>query len=66
MSTARITLDVRSMLERPMSELRGFADASGHALTPRQVRDALQDLLAGGSELFAIGNNTHFHSTKRT
>ena len=66
MSAVRIALDVRSMLTRPLSELRGFTDAAGIALTPRQARDALQDLLADGDELLALGSNTHFNFLQRT
>jgi hypothetical protein len=63
--SARIALDVRSMLQRPMSELRGFTDATGHALTPRQAREALQDLLAGGDELLTLGSKPHFNFLTR-
>jgi hypothetical protein len=64
MST-RIALDVRGMLQRPMSELRGFTDASGHALTPREAHDALQYLLASGNELLALGSKPHFNFLTR-
>ncbi len=65
MSAARIALDVRSMLQRPMSELRGFADGNGVALTPREAHDALQDLLAGGNELLPLGSKPHFNFLTR-
>jgi hypothetical protein len=63
--SAGIALDVRSMLQRPMSELRGFTDGAGLTLTPRQARDALQDLLAGGNELLPLGSKPHFNFLTR-
>ena len=63
--SAGIALDVRSMLQRPMSELRGFTDGAGHTLTPREAHDALQDLLAGGNELLALGAKPHFNFLTR-
>ncbi len=66
MSAASIALDVRSMLQRPLSELRGFADTNGAALTPREAHDALQNLLASGNELLALGGKPHFNFLQRT
>ena len=66
MSTPRFALDIRSLLSRPMSELRGFAHTDGRPMTPREAQSALQDQLANGRELLAIGGPTSFNFTKRT
>lgn len=51
---AGMALDVRSLLSRPMSELRGFAYPDGKTMTPRQVKHALLDQLAAGNEILKI------------
>jgi hypothetical protein len=60
-----LALDVPALLARPLSELRGFADAAGRPVTPRQVRDALVEQLASGNELLPIGPRTPFDFTKK-
>lgn len=60
-----LALDVRSVLARPLSELRGFTDPAGRRLSPRQVRDALQQQLAGGNELLPVGRAAPFDFNKQ-
>ena len=65
MSTG-IVLDIRSLLSRPMSELRGFAHPDGRPMTPRQVQSALLDQLASGRELLPVGSTNSFNFITRT
>lgn len=58
-----LALDVRSILNRPMSELRGFTHPDGRAMTPRQVHEALRAELAHGREILPIGSTTRFSIT---
>ena len=66
MSTTSFALDIRSLLSRPMSELRGFTHADGRTMTPRQAQTALLDQLANGNELLPVGGTNSFNFTKRT
>lgn len=59
-TTPQLAVDVRALLSRPLSELRGFTDADGRPLTPRQVRTALAAALDAGSELLPVGRTTQF------
>ncbi len=58
-----LALDVRSVLARPLSELRGFTFPDGRAMTPRQAHEALRTELANGRELLQLGNTTRFSIT---
>ena len=60
-----LAIDVRSVLARPLHELRGFSHADGRAMTPRQAKAALVAQLAEGHELLPIGNSTPFDFIKR-
>ena len=60
-----LAIDVRSVLARPLHELRGFTHPDGRAMTPRQARAALSAQLAEGNELLPIGNNAPFDFIKR-
>lgn len=60
-STLSLAVDVRTLLQRPLSELRGFTDPDGKPLTPRQVRIAL----ASGNELLPVGRATQFNFIKK-
>lgn len=51
---AGMALDIRSLLRRPMCELRGFTYPDGRTMTPRQVKHALLDQLAAGNEILKI------------
>lgn len=60
-----LAVDVRTLLQRPLSELRGFTDLAGKPLTPRQVRIALVAELASGHELLPVGRTTQFSFIKK-
>lgn len=60
-----LALDLRTVLARPLHELRGFTHPDGRAMTPRQARAALAAQLAEGNELLPIGNSTPFDFIKR-
>ena len=60
-----LAIDVRSVLARPLHELRGFAHPDGRAMTPRQAKAALAAQLAEGHELLPIGRSTPFDFIKR-
>lgn len=60
-----LAVDVRTLLQRPLSELRGFTDPDGKPLTPRQVRSALVAELASGNELLPVGRATQFNFIKK-
>jgi hypothetical protein len=49
-----MALDLRSVLARPTCELRGFTDAHGAPISPRQARAVLSELLTSGNELLTI------------
>lgn len=61
----QLAVDVRSLLARPLSELRGFTDSTGRPVTPRQVRAALVAELASGNELLPLGRAGQFDFTKK-
>lgn len=63
--TPQLAVDVRSLLARPLSELRGFTDPAGRPITPRQVREALVAELASGNELLPVGRATQFDFIKK-
>lgn len=54
--TTCMALDIRAVLDRPMSSLQGFTDPDGRALTPRQAKTALLDQLAAGNEILSISS----------
>lgn len=60
-----LAVDVRALLQRPLSELRGFTDPDGRPLSPRQVRIALVAELASGHELLPIGSAHQFNFIKK-
>lgn len=60
-----LAVDVRTLLLRPLSELRGFTDPDGKPLTPRQVRIALVAELASGNELLPVGRANQFNFIKK-
>ncbi len=60
-----LAIDVRSVLARPLHELRGFAHPDGKPMTPRQAKTALAAQLAEGNELLPIGNSAPFDFIKR-
>lgn len=60
-----LALDLRTLLARPLHELRGFTHPDGRAMTPRQAHAALAAQLAEGNELLPIGNNAPFDFIKR-
>lgn len=62
---AHLAIDVRSVLARPLHELRGFTHQDGRAMTPRQAKAALVAQLADGHELLAVGRSTPFDFIKR-
>ena len=51
---AGMALDIRGLLARPMSELRGFTYPDGRPMTPRQVKHALLEQLAAGHEILKV------------
>ena len=61
----QLAVDVRTLLNRPLSELRGFTDPVGRPLTPRQVRAALVAELAVGHELLPVGHTHQFDFIKK-
>ena len=61
----QLAVDVRTLLNRPLSELRGFTDPAGRPLTPRQVRAALVAELASGHELLPVGHTHQFDFIKK-
>lgn len=61
----QLAVDVRTLLNRPLSELRGFTDPAGRPLTPRQVRAALVAELADGHELLPVGHTHQFDFIKK-
>lgn len=61
----QLAVDVRTLLNRPLSELRGFTDPAGRPLTPRQVRAALVAELASGYELLPVGHTHQFDFIKK-
>ena len=61
----QLAVDVRILLNRPLSELRGFTDPAGRPLTPRQVRAALVAELAAGHELLPVGHTHQFDFIKK-
>ncbi len=63
---ALLSLDIKSMLARPMSELRGFAHADGRPMTPREAQNALLNELAHGRELLPIGRSHVFTTVAKT
>ncbi|MGX9715071.1 hypothetical protein ACWYXJ_12530 [Janthinobacterium lividum] len=52
-----LAINVRSVLARPLHELRGFTHLDGRAMTPRQAKTALVAQLAEGHELLPIGRS---------
>lgn len=62
---ALLALDVRALLARPLSELRGFVHPDGRPMSPRQAREALAEQLASGHELLPIGPRAPFDFTKK-
>ena len=60
-----LAIDVRSVLARPLHELRGFAHPDGKPMTPRQAQSALVAQLTEGNELLPIGNSAPFDFIKR-
>lgn len=61
----QLAVDVRTLLNRPLSELRGFTDSAGRPLAPRQVRAALVSELASGHELLPVGRTHQFDFIKK-
>jgi hypothetical protein len=57
----QLAVDVRMLLARPLSELRGFTDPVGRPMSPRQVRAALVAELASGNELLPVGRSHQFN-----
>lgn len=60
-----LALDLRTVLARPLHELRGFTHPDGRAMTPRQARAALAAQLAEGNELLPIGSTAQFDFIKK-
>ena len=60
-----LAIDVRSVLARPMHELRGFTHPDGKPMSPRQAQAALMAQLAEGYELLPVGSSTPFDFIKR-
>ena len=60
-----LAIDIRTVLARPLHELRGFAHPDGKPMTPRQAKTALAAQLAEGNELLPIGNSTPFDFIKK-
>ncbi|OFJ49580.1 hypothetical protein BA896_012605 [Janthinobacterium lividum] len=60
-----LAIDVRSVLARPLHELRGFTHPDGRAMTPRQAKAALVAQLAEGNELLSIGRSAPFDFIRR-
>ena len=60
-----LAIDVRSVLARPLHELRGFTHPDGKPMTPRQAQAALVAQLAEGNELLPIGNSAPFDFIKK-
>ena len=60
-----LALDLRSVLARPLHELRGFTHPEGRPMTPCQARAALAAQLAEGNELLPIGSTAAFDFIKR-
>jgi len=63
--THPLAVDVRALLQRPLSELRGFTDPAGRPVSPRQARTALVAEQASGHELLPIGGTHQFSFIKK-